>query len=98
MASYKLTNVEERGAKHRRTFVTLPRKDRKSLRSGDSAKLIFDDKERRWVDVTAVFPDGSYEGVLANEPVSVKISVGDTVRFGPEHVLDFELAGRRTVR
>jgi hypothetical protein len=89
MSSYELANVEDRAARYWRTFRIPPREERESLKVGDRAMLIFDNKERMRVAVTTV-KDGSYVGLLASHPVSVDLKHGDRVVFGPEHVLDVE--------
>jgi uncharacterized protein YegJ (DUF2314 family) len=79
-----------------RSFFIPGRAERDSLRSGDIARLLFEiiepgldmpRAERMWVGVTGRDADG-YTGVLTNVPtVITTIRRGDTVRFGPEHVI-----------
>ena len=72
---------------------------RTHLRRGVYAKLIFrfrprpvegwgePEGERMWVKVTER-RDGRYVGTLANDPfVLTELQHGDTIDFGPEHVI-----------
>jgi hypothetical protein len=90
---YRLVDVEARNLEHPRTFEILPHKERSSLAVGDLAQLCFDDKERMWVEVADVRSDGdrvSFEGVLQNEPLFVKVRRSEVVRFQPRHVFKVE--------
>jgi hypothetical protein len=42
-----------------------------------------------WVRVTAVKPNGTFEGVLANSPVGIpRLYPGDTIKFKRDAVID----------
>jgi hypothetical protein len=93
---YVLADAEQRNREHPRTFFIPTRAEREALRPGDSAKLLFEllapgptmpGGERMWVEVTEVVPAG-FVGVLENQPSAITtIQRGDTLRFGPEHVI-----------
>jgi hypothetical protein len=75
-----------------------PVEARRGIRRGMLAQLLFawadpgpDDpgRERMWIEVERVEPDGSFAGTLANEPIAVApISEGEWIVARPEHVLD----------
>ena len=85
MGRYTLVDVVERAEKFS-TFSIPPLEERATLAPGDYAKLVFDDAERMWVKVTRVNDDGSYRGVLDNDPVIVELKPGAKVTFSPQHV------------
>ena len=85
MSRYTLVDVTERAATSV-WFDLPPLAARTSLVPGDYAKLIFDDQERMWVKVTRVNDDGSYRGILDNDPVMVPLKAGAKVTFSPQHV------------
>lgn len=102
MGGWRLADVEERASAAPDTFAIPPRAERESLQPGDLAKLVFLDGEpvggpfggpggeRMWVLVGAT-EGGRYAGTLRNRPVVVRgLALDDEVRFGPEHVADFE--------
>lgn len=94
-----LSSAEERHAAHPATFQLPPRRRRRMLHVGEFAKLMFEfaprtyggherDGERMWVEVTEA-KAGRYRATLANDPaVLTELAYGDTVEFGPEHVID----------
>jgi hypothetical protein len=92
---FRLGNGEALHHAAPRSFIP-GRAERDSLRAGDAAKILFEiieprpgmpTAERMWVSVTGRDPDG-YTGVLTNVPsVITTIRQGDTIRFGPEHVI-----------
>lgn len=96
VVDYRLADAEERHAASPRTFFIPSRSEREGLATGDLAKLMFelvdageDDPaaERMWVEVVEVRA-GRYVGVLTNVPRAITtIEQGDSVEFGPEHVL-----------
>lgn len=100
----KLINAEDR-AKAFPEFSIPSRAVREGFGEGDMVKLIFLDEdgadvtvrgksahatgERMWVRVTG--KKGSrYEGTLSNKPSFIPLAFGDTVTFGPEHIIDFK--------
>jgi hypothetical protein len=93
---FRLGNAEALHQAAPRSFFIPGHAERDSLRAGDLAKLLFEIIERRpgmpraermWVGVTGRDSDG-YAGVLTNVPsVITTIRQGDTIRFGPEHVI-----------
>lgn len=93
---YVLADAEQKNSEHPRSFFIPARAEREALSPGDSAKLLFElvepgpdmpGGERMWVEVTEVV-SGGFVGVLMNQPSAITtIGRGDTVRFGPEHVI-----------
>lgn len=87
---YTLEDGEQRNAAHSHTFYLPPAEDRKNIRVGGYAKLIFVGRrgtERMWVRVSHQEADGSYTGVLDNNPVFGHAKCGDPVRFEAKHVI-----------
>jgi hypothetical protein len=90
--AWRLEDVEARQRESPRTYP-IPRSfERKNLRPGDLAKLVFlidgnaeVDGERMWVEVESV--EGiSFLGRLTNQPRYVSLDPGDPVSFEPRHV------------
>jgi hypothetical protein len=96
VVDFVLGNAEERQAERPRSFFIPRRRERERLDIGELAKLLFElvgpepdmpGAERMWVEVTRRDATG-YVGTLANEPsVITTIHKGDTLSFGPEHVI-----------
>lgn len=85
--AYSLTNVEERARAHPQTFEIPLEIDRRTLKPGDWAKLIFNDAERMWVMVDKQYENGGYRGLLRSDPLCVSnLRRGDVVMFQPHHV------------
>ena len=83
--AYTLVNAEDRAAQ----FPHIPtRSDRERLRTGDYAKVVFDNGAELWVHVTLNIA-GALCGRLVNEPM-VDLNYGATIHFRPEHVVDIE--------
>jgi hypothetical protein len=103
-AGFRIADGEAMHRAHPRSFFIPARAERESLLAGDPAKLLFEVTgpqdsmsrgERMWVRVTGRDADG-YAGVLDNVPsVLTAIKLGDTVRFGPQHVIATSVAGTR---
>ena len=92
IGSDDLSNVEETAKANPKTFKIPSRKDRKTLKPGDHAKLIFCEEERMWVKVTGV-EGNRYLGELDNEPIVLtSLTLGDAVVFGPEHICQLHRA------
>ena len=88
MASYTLSNGEDLNRKNPDSFGIPPRKQRESLKVGSTVKLIFDNKERMWVNITERTESG-YRGTLSNIPAGIRtIQQGDMVDFAPENIID----------
>lgn len=97
---YRLGSAEQRHAQSPATFWIPERPERETLGPGDEVKLLFElidpgpndpPAERMWVMILARRPDGSYSGELDNVPYCLEgIDLGDTVVFGPEHIMDIE--------
>lgn len=83
---YILVDVEKRARENPVTFRIPTVTDRKSLKKGDCAKLIFDDKERMWVVIDKRLPGGSYQGHLDSTPITTPLERGDEIVFKPHHV------------
>ena len=93
---FVLVDAEQRRAESPETFEIPPSQRRQNVQPGDFVKLIFElvspdedqpGAERMWVHVLSRAGE-TYSGELENEPaVITSISRGDTVHFGPEHVI-----------
>ncbi len=89
---WRLEDVEARQRESPRLYPIPRSAERKNLRPGDLAKLVFlidgnpeVDGERMWVEVESV--EGvSFLGRLTNQPRWVALSPGDPVAFEPRHV------------
>ena len=101
---WRLLSAEEQNAAHPETFEIPSREDRESVPPGDAVKLLFDIEtrvdgkvfdrgvDRMWVLVKSRAGNG-YVGVLDNDPGTAKnlrLFVGDTLYFGPEHIIAIE--------
>jgi len=84
----KLTDVVERHKAAPDTFEIPSFTERVTIKPGSFAKLIFNDQERMWVEVTKTDEAGNYEGVLNNNPVVVNMKLGDKVKFTERNVCD----------
>jgi uncharacterized protein YegJ (DUF2314 family) len=83
----RLANVELRAKKSPKTFFIPSLEERKSLKRGDFALLIFNNRERMWVKVSKK-AEGGYAGTLSNDPVVVDMNFGDPVEFKYRHIAD----------
>jgi hypothetical protein len=84
-----IDDAELRHAQNPQSFEIPPLEQRKSLAVGDFAKVIFkmgDHGERMWLKITAVKPEGGYEGRLDNDPVIMPIKCGDSFTIEPRHI------------
>jgi len=83
-----LVNAELRAATVP-TFQIPNRERRERIRPGMFVKLIFDDKERMWVKVTAAAGARPvrYWGRIASTPVATPYQFDESVTFGPEHII-----------
>lgn len=90
-----IVNAEAAHRANPRTYSIPRRAVREALRPGNLVKLPFVvdppvgtyDVERMWVQVEEV-ADGRYRGRLDNEPRFIpQLRPGDSVAFGPEHVM-----------
>jgi len=95
--AYTLEDGEALHVSHPTTFWIPGEAERKSLKTGQIAKLIFKGNthccERMWVIVTEVKSDGSYVGQLDNHPTCIRAKAGDAVRFEPRHVINIHYDG-----
>jgi hypothetical protein len=90
---WRLEDAEEQNRIHPRSFFIPPERERKRLKPGELAKLVFlsDDPadprgERMWVIVDRA-AGGRYVGKLDNDPVVIKgLAAGDEIHFEPRHV------------
>jgi hypothetical protein len=105
---WELESAEARHEAAPHSFHIPPRPTREGLRPGQHAKLLFmlegyeDDGsvgvqvERMWVTVAEVFKDGTYIGILENQPASYEpgsdlyLVRGAEVPFRPEHVIQIK--------
>ncbi|MDO5066491.1 MAG: DUF2314 domain-containing protein [Propionibacteriaceae bacterium] len=97
MSAYTLDNGEELHRESPETFQLPSAEQRHTLQPGALVKLVFRGTdaagavrvERMWVQVTEK-GDG-YSGTLDNDPYHiVGLAHGDTVAFGPEHVIQID--------
>ncbi|HVP24118.1 MAG TPA: hypothetical protein VMS77_09440 [Conexivisphaerales archaeon] len=87
MPSYHLTDVEARHRENPSTFVIPDLTSRQSLRPGDWAKVIVDDRERLWVLITEA-ACYHYRATVLQVPVIVDLKKDDIIELHPEHVAD----------
>lgn len=98
---WQLDNGEAYRADAPDTFWIPDLSARQNLQVGDFAKLIFriefeDDAtvERMWVIVTRRQEDGSYLGILDNEPTSLieneRLWLGSEVPFETRHIINIQ--------
>lgn len=90
MTAWNLVDAEVRAAEHPKTFQIPTRRRRHGLQVGALAKLMFDDRERMWVEVVCRKPAGWYGGALRNNPLGLPGKWGDLVVFHARHVIDVE--------
>ena len=105
---WQLISAEDRNAAHPEMFKIPAREKRERLVPGDGAKLLFDIEtrvngrvvdrgvDRMWVIVKAR-TEGGYIGVLDNSPgtaENLRLSEGDNIAFGPEHVAEISTPPR----
>jgi len=96
---WTLADGEELHARAPETFLIPPKRERKDLRAGSLAKLLFlypaqsirseqSVGERMWVEVTEV-KKGGYRGKVCNSAVCPELlpELGDIVEFEPKHVI-----------
>jgi uncharacterized protein YegJ (DUF2314 family) len=96
MITYAIDNSEETAAEFPDTFYIPPRIERESVEEGTIVKLVFRFEteseafvERMWVIVKERKKDGSFVGVLDNDPnCTDEIQSGLEVSFGPEHIIE----------
>jgi hypothetical protein len=92
--NWRLADGEARNRAHA-SFQIPPREDRDRLRTGDLAKLCFEQDEppageRMWVRIDqclATIPR-RYTGQLENHPFDILLEYGDAVEFEPRHVIE----------
>jgi len=99
---WTLISAEERQAANSDTFQIPSWEERTSLFPGDGVKLLFDIEskendliidrgvDRMWVIIKTRNAEG-YVGVLDNDPgtaENVQLHEGDTIIFGPEHIVE----------
>jgi hypothetical protein len=89
---WELIDAEVRAARYPKKFRLPPKAERHALVIGAFAKLIFDDRERMWVEVTNREHGGWYRGELRNDPYGLPGAYGDAVRFHARHVIEIESA------
>lgn len=90
---YNLIDCQERNRKYW-TFEVPSQDAIDRLRPGDFAKLVFDDRERMWVEISK--RDCNYfDGQLANHPIDLdEIEYGDRVCFHAKHIADIRYVDR----
>ena len=88
-----LVDCRRRNKKHL-TFQIPSAHEIDQLRPGDCAKLLFDDVERMWVEITA--RNGNYfDGHLVNQPIVLEgLDYSDRVCFHTKHIADIQYASR----
>jgi len=91
VSSVVLIDAEFRSATHPNTFEIPDLEDRQQVALGESVKLIFTDGiavERMWVIVEHQNPDGSYEGILDNQPIMLPLEMHDPVHFEARNIIE----------
>lgn len=90
--SYYLIDCVKRNKVNPATFHIPNKEERQNLQIGDYAKLIFNDKERMWVQITKKVSSEKYQGSLANDPYDkdkdIDLKFGDEIQFGIKHICD----------
>jgi len=90
---YTLTNGIESNKAHPDTFWIPSDEDKDLLEIGDACKLIFEPDneeqltERMWVNITEINGD-EFVGELDNDPVSLKMKLGELVKFNRDNIID----------
>jgi hypothetical protein len=91
LSIYELEDGEEINRQYPNTFEIPTLGERKSLRPGDYAKIIFKPArgfpERMWVKVVER-TDPGYTGTLSNTPAFMPGDMGHIVTFEPKHIID----------
>ena len=105
---FQLLNAESQHRRYPDSFWIPDREARKQLKPGDYVKLVFEPSplnkrrlggERMWVEVEELRADGKYRGKLLNEPIVIDgAHWGDSIGFGPEHVISIDSAPSRLAR
>ena len=98
MSDFFLNDVEQDAAERPDTFFIPEKAERATQGVGDLVRLHFaltkaDSRnmlpkaERMWVEVSRPLVDGTYEGILTNEPRYITtIKSGDSITFEPRHI------------
>lgn len=90
---YALRNIETAAAEHPDTFIIPSLEVRTSVQVGQCVKVHIDSNggpvERVWVQVVKPIT-GGYECTLANDPISVPLSFGDTINIKYHHIASIE--------
>ncbi len=97
-ATYRLRSGEAMHRKYPTTFEIPDKEIRTGLKKGDFAKMVFTKgkggktaAERMWVKISSKTGTGrqtKYTGKLKNKPVMLDIKYGETIAFGPQHVIN----------
>jgi hypothetical protein len=91
-SAYTLGNGEERHTHHPETFQIPNRMERENVPIGGHVNLMFNAPfgmtERMWVIVNGRIDGGRYTGFLVKNPAVISAKRGDSVEFGPEHVIN----------
>lgn len=94
VAQFQLVDAVEFQKLHPKTLELPDELNRRNVRIGEWAKLIFlfpvnryPQTERMWVRVVGIRAEG-YVGVLDNDPANIEfIRTGETIKFEPRHVI-----------
>lgn len=85
---YQLLNAEEKSEANPDTFRIPSLEDRKAIKIGQWAKLVFEGNEiteRMWVLVTKV--KENLVGILDNKPALLPMSRCDVIEFEHKHIV-----------
>lgn len=98
MSDFVLDDIEQVAAEQPDTFFIPEEVERAAQGVGDLVRLHFaltgtdsqnmlPKAERMWVEVSRPLIDGTYEGILTNEPRYITtIKSGDSITFEPRHI------------
>jgi len=92
-----IVSGERRAREYPKTFYIPKREKRESLKKGDYAKIIIehelDGSERIWVEIQSKRDDMYQGSIMGGSVIFENVTPGFPVTFGPEHVIDIEVAG-----
>ena len=88
MNKYTLVDCWERNKKHPKTFEIPTKMKLKELKVGSIVKLIFDDRERMWVEIMGKRLN-TWIGRLDNKPYDLThLKLNDEIEFENKHICE----------
>ena len=85
MNKYTLVDCWERHKQHPTTFEIPEKVELKELKIGSMVKLIFNDKERMWVEIMGKRLS-TWIGRLDNHSISVNLELNAEIEFENKHI------------